>query len=78
MGWKTMDVRDQRVRFVLEATSGRRSMSDLCGEFGGWPTQFCPRSPNPKRGCPTLPDFGRVGRNPCQPLVAFALIEVQS
>ena len=29
-----MDVRDQRVRFVLEATSGQRSFSGLCAEFG--------------------------------------------
>jgi len=34
MGWKTMDVRDQRVRFVVEATSGKWSMSELCSEFG--------------------------------------------
>lgn len=34
MGWMTMDVKDQRVRFVLEATSGKRSMSALCAEFG--------------------------------------------
>ena len=34
MGWKTMDVRDQRVRFVVEATSGKLPMSVLCAEFG--------------------------------------------
>ncbi len=34
MGWQTMDVRDQRVRFVVEASSGKRTMSELCSEFG--------------------------------------------
>ena len=34
MAWRAMDVRDQRVRFVLEATSGQRSFSGLCAEFG--------------------------------------------
>jgi transposase InsO family protein len=34
MPWKTMDVRDQRVRFVVEASLGRKPMSALCTEFG--------------------------------------------
>lgn len=34
MPWKTMDVREQRVRFVVAAWSGERSLSSLCREFG--------------------------------------------
>jgi len=34
MPWKTMDVREQRVRFVVAALRGERSMSSLCREFG--------------------------------------------
>ena len=34
MAWKTMDVKDQRVRFVVAATLTRQPMSSLCAEFG--------------------------------------------
>jgi len=34
MAWKTMDVQDQRVRFVVAATSTKQPMSALCAEFG--------------------------------------------
>lgn len=34
MPWKAMDVRDQRVRFVVEACLGAKPMKALCTEFG--------------------------------------------
>jgi transposase-like protein len=34
MAWKAMDVQDHRVRFVMAASSGERSVSALCAEFG--------------------------------------------
>lgn len=34
MGWKTMDVRQQRVEFVVAATRGEKPFSRLCEEFG--------------------------------------------
>jgi len=34
MPWKTMDVQDQRVQFVVEASSGMKPISALCAEFG--------------------------------------------
>ena len=34
MPWKGMDVREQRVRFVVAALRGERSLSSLCREFG--------------------------------------------
>jgi transposase InsO family protein len=34
MPWKTMDVREQRVRFVVAALHGEQSLSGLCREFG--------------------------------------------
>ena len=34
MPWKAMDVREQRVRFVVTALRGERSLSSLCREFG--------------------------------------------
>jgi transposase InsO family protein len=34
MGWKTMDVRRQRVEFVVAATRGEKPFSQLCLEFG--------------------------------------------
>lgn len=33
MPWKTMDVREQRVRFVVAALRGEQSLSSLCHEF---------------------------------------------
>jgi transposase InsO family protein len=33
MGWRTMAVRDQRVRFVVRANQGEESFSALCEEF---------------------------------------------
>jgi transposase InsO family protein len=33
MAWRTMEVQDQRVRFVIAASRGEQSMSDLCCEF---------------------------------------------
>jgi hypothetical protein len=33
MAWRTMEVRDQRVRFVIAASRGEQSMVDLCREF---------------------------------------------
>jgi transposase len=33
MAWKTMDVHEQRVRFVVAATQKLRSFSALCAEF---------------------------------------------
>jgi len=34
MPWKTMDVREQRVQFVVAAVRGEKSFSALCREFG--------------------------------------------
>ena len=34
MAWRTMEVQDQRVRFVVAASGGERSVSELCREFG--------------------------------------------
>lgn len=34
MAWKRMDVRDQRVRFVVRANQEPRSLAGLCQEFG--------------------------------------------
>jgi transposase len=34
MAWKTMDVEDQRVRFVVLASRAERPFSALCAEFG--------------------------------------------
>jgi len=34
MPWKTMDVREQRVQFVVAAHRGEKSLSALCKEFG--------------------------------------------
>ena len=34
MPWRTMDIREQRVSFVVAACRGERSMSSLCAEFG--------------------------------------------
>jgi transposase InsO family protein len=34
MGWKTMDVRRQRVEFVVAAGRGEKAFSQLCEEFG--------------------------------------------
>jgi transposase InsO family protein len=33
MAWRTMEIQDQRVRFVVAASRGEQSMSDLCREF---------------------------------------------
>lgn len=34
MPWKTMDLREQRVRFVVAASRNEKSMCELCREFG--------------------------------------------
>lgn len=34
MGWRTMEVSEQRVRFVVEASLNRRSMTELCASYG--------------------------------------------
>jgi transposase InsO family protein len=34
MPWQQMDARDQRVRFVIEASRGEKAMAVLCREFG--------------------------------------------
>ncbi len=34
MAWKTMNVHEQRVRFVMAASQGTRTFSSLCAEFG--------------------------------------------
>jgi transposase len=34
MPWKMMDIRDQRVRFVVRASCGEQSVRALCAEFG--------------------------------------------
>jgi len=34
MAWKTMDIQEQRVRFVVAAAPRTRGFSSLCGEFG--------------------------------------------
>jgi hypothetical protein len=34
MPWNTMDVREQRVQFVVAATRREKSFSALCAEFG--------------------------------------------
>src|SRR5579864_5784070 len=33
MAWKTMDLQEQRVRFVIEATQKRRSLAALCAAY---------------------------------------------
>ena len=34
MAWRTMEVADQRIRFVIAASGSSRSMVELCAEFG--------------------------------------------
>jgi len=34
MAWKTVDIHEQRVRFVVAAAQGVRPFSSLCSEFG--------------------------------------------
>jgi transposase len=34
MAWKTMDIEEQRVRFVVAAARGTQGFSSLCAEFG--------------------------------------------
>src|SRR5579864_7226221 len=34
MPWRTVDVQEQRVRFVVEASRGEKPMSRLCAEYG--------------------------------------------
>ncbi|HTS35307.1 MAG TPA: helix-turn-helix domain-containing protein, partial [Candidatus Solibacter sp.] len=34
MAWKTMDVQEQRVRFVVAASREEKSLTALCQEFG--------------------------------------------
>jgi transposase len=34
MAWKSMEVREQRVRFVVEAGLGTKPFTALCAEFG--------------------------------------------
>ena len=34
MGWKTMEVREERVKFVVEASLGSKPFGSLCREFG--------------------------------------------
>lgn len=34
MAWRSVDVEEQRVRFVVAASGAERSVSALCGEFG--------------------------------------------
>jgi putative transposase len=34
MPWKTMDVREQRVRFVVAAYRREKTLAELCREFG--------------------------------------------
>jgi len=34
MAWKTMDIQEQRVRFVVAAVRGAQGFSSLCAEFG--------------------------------------------
>ncbi len=34
MAWKTMDVREQRVRFVVAAYRREKTLAELCREFG--------------------------------------------
>src|SRR3989454_10701717 len=34
MGWRRMDVDEQRIQFVIRATSGQERFSALCREFG--------------------------------------------
>jgi len=34
MAWKTMDIQEQRVRFVVAAAGGTKRFSTLCAEFG--------------------------------------------
>jgi hypothetical protein len=34
MAWKTMDIQEQRVRFVVAAAGGAQGFSSLCAEFG--------------------------------------------
>jgi transposase InsO family protein len=34
MAWRAMDVKEQRVRFVVAASSSERTVSGLCAEFG--------------------------------------------
>jgi len=34
MPWKRMAVSEQRVQFVIRATSGQETMQGLCREFG--------------------------------------------
>jgi hypothetical protein len=51
MPWKTMDVEEQKVRFVVAATRQEKSFSALCQEFGVWqePGRWLRRGTRPSR-----------------------------
>jgi hypothetical protein len=34
MSWRSVDVEEQRIRFVVAASRGERPVSALCAEFG--------------------------------------------
>jgi putative transposase len=78
--WKAkfggMDASEAQKLRALEDENGRlkRLVADLSldREMAGGAPKFCPRQPNHKCGCPTLPGFGKVGDHPCQPVVALA------
>ena len=64
MPWKSVDVQQQRVEFVIRAAAGKETMRGLCRESGISPTTgYAWRRvrPEPETGCPNetqrLPSF---------------------
>jgi transposase InsO family protein len=63
MPWRTSDVKDQRMQFVIRATSGRERLSVLCREFGiSRPTGYLWRRRYEQSG--TLTQIGERSRRP--------------
>ena len=60
MPWQTMDVREQRVSFVVTASRGEKSLSVLCHEFGiSRPTGYLWLSRFRQAGLPSLAERSR-------------------
>lgn len=63
MPWRTSDVKEQRMQFVIRATSGRERISVLCREFGiSRPTGYLWRRRYEQSG--TLTGIGERSRRP--------------
>lgn len=63
MPWRTVEVNEQRMQFVIRATSGRERMSALCREFGiSRPTGYLWRRRYEQSG--TVTEIGERSRRP--------------